>query len=224
MPPKNTAVGSLARALTRLEKNQCKTNLNKVVRDMLMKLGPHMSFTNRLIIANLWLFKPLFIGVFSKSNSGNALLRTTTAATMLEGSIAPNVLPQRASAVINFRLAPGEIGKDLLNHMEKVIDDKNIRIEPIRIEDPSLISSINCLGYKKIEAAVHSIFKESVITPYLVLGGTDARKYENVCNSIFRFSPYQIKSEELNSMHGTNERISLKNIENCIKFYIGIIK
>lgn len=59
---------------------------------------------------------------------------------------------------------------------------------------------------------------------YLVLAGTDARKYECVCDNIYRFSPYKIKDEDLSKMHGTNEYISFDNIEKCIKFYIQLIR
>lgn len=224
MPPKHTAVGEISQAIVNLENNQCKTKIIKPIENMLKCLGPHMSFINRMIIANLWLFGPLFKKIFSKSNTGNALLRTTTAATMLEGSVEPNILPQRASAIVNFRIIPGETGQDLLEHIKSVIRNDNIKLEPLRLEDPSKISSVDSFGYEIINNAINKIFPEAVTTPYIVLGGTDARKYEEVCDNIYRFSPYKLKSSELGTMHGTNECISLENIEKCIRFFIEILQ
>jgi carboxypeptidase PM20D1 len=143
---------------------------------------------------------------------------------MMEGSMEPNVLPQRASAVVNFRITPGETGQDLLEHIKNVIKNDNIRLEPIRLEDPSKISSVDSFGYKIINKTINKIFPEAVTTPYIVLGGTDARKYEEVCDNIYRFSPYKVKSSELGAMHGTNECISFENIEKCVRFFIEPLK
>ncbi|MDF2672950.1 MAG: hypothetical protein K0R09_1215 [Clostridiales bacterium] len=224
MPPKHTAVGEISQAIVNLEKNQCRTKVIKPIENMLKCIGPHMGFINRMIIANLWIFGPLFKKFFSQSNSGNAMLRTTTAATMLEGSMEPNVLPQRASAVVNFRIAPGETGQDLLEHIRGAIKNNNIKIEPIRLEDPSKVSSVDSFGYKVIDATINKIFPEAISAPYIVLGGTDARKYEEVCENIYRFSPYKIKSSELGAMHGTNECISFENIKKCVSFFIELLQ
>jgi len=63
-----------------------------------------------------------------------------------------------------------------------------------------------------------------VTVPYIVMGGTDAIRYEPVCEQIYRFTPMLISIEDLDRMHGTNERISLENIERGIRFYIELLK
>lgn len=224
MPPRNTSVGLISRAIVELEKHQCKVRMSRCFKDMLNCIGPEMNFLNRMVIANLWLFSPIIKKVFTSFPAGNAMLRTTTAATMTEGSPAPNVLPQKARAVVNFRIIPGETGEYLLEHVRKVIKNDDILVEPLILENPSNISDTESFGYKSIEKAVYSIFPEAVAAPYIVLGGTDARKYEVLCGNVFRFSPYRIVSEDLSKMHGTNERISLENIDKCVAFYIKLFK
>lgn len=224
MPPKHTAAGMIGKAISDIEKHQCNLKLTKPVLDMLSFIGPEMSLSKRIIIANLWLFGPLFKKIFSSSPSGNALLRTTTAVTMMEGSMEPNVLPQKASAVVNFRIAPGETGDELLEHIKDVINNPNIRIEPLRLEDPSKVSPVDSWGFKMIERSVYRVFPEAVVAPYLVLAGTDSRKFENVCSNIYRFSPYKLDLSDLKRMHGTNECISFENIERCIRFYFEVLK
>lgn len=224
MPLAHTAVGEISKAVTMLEENQCRLNITEPLKYMLSNLGPHMNFSSRLIISNLWLFSPIFKRAFAKSPSGNALLRTTTAVTMAEGSKEPNVLPQKASATINFRIAPEESGKDVIEHVRKTIENENIKIEVLRLDEPSKVSPVDSYGYGVIEKNVHNIFKDAVVSPYIVLAATDARKYEKVSDNIYRFSPYKIKNTELKAMHGTNEYISLENIENAIRFYIEMFK
>ncbi|HOP70004.1 MAG TPA: carboxypeptidase, partial [Bacillota bacterium] len=66
------------------------------------------------------------------------------------------------------------------------------------------------------------VFPEAVVAPYIVMAATDAVKYQSVCRNIYRFSPYQISSEDLERIHGTNECISLENIRRGILFFLEL--
>lgn len=219
MPPRHTALGKVAQAINNLEKNQCPLKLTKPVKEFLLRIGPEMKFGNRLILSNLWLFKPLFLNIFSKTKTGNAMLRTTTAATMAEASMEPNVLPQRAFAIFNFRIRPEEKGEDLLEHIRNVNKGIPIEVDVMRLEEPSEISDPNSQGFKKIESITKNIYKDAIVAPYLVMAGTDARKYEPVCKDIYRYTPFKIHNDEMSKIHGTNENISIENINNCLKFF-----
>ncbi len=224
MPPRHTAAGMIGRAVAALEKHPRPARLSGHVRLMLSFIGPEMSFAFRLILANLWLFAPLFKAVFTSFPAGNAILRTTTAVTMLEGGTAPNVLPQKASAVVNFRIAPGETGAVLLAHVKKVIRNDKIKIEMMQLSEPSRISPVDSAAFKLIENVIYSVFPAAVVAPYVVIAATDAVKYEPVCGNIYRFSPFQIAAADLERIHGTNERISFENIGRSIAFFIKLFK
>lgn len=219
MPPRHTALGQVAQAINNLEKNQCPLKLTKPVKEFLLKIGPEMKFSNKLILSNLWLFKPLFLRIFSKTKTGNAMLRTTTAATMAEASMEPNVLPQKASAIFNFRIRPEEKDEDLLNHIRSVNRNIPIEVDVLRLEEPSKISDSNSQGFKNIEAITKYVYNDVIVAPYLVMAGTDARKYEPVCNNIYRYTPFKIHNDEMSKIHGTNENISIENVNNCLKFF-----
>ena len=221
MPPPHTAAGIIGAAVAALEKRQRPARISPYLKTMLSYIGPEMKFPYRLILANLWLFGPLFKRFFAAFPVGNALLRTTTAVTMLEGGTAPNVLPQKAGAVLNFRIAPGETGAELLEHVRRVAG-KKVQVEPLILNEPSLISPVDAEGFKAIERAVYSVFPEAVVAPYIVMAATDAVKYQSVCRNIYRFSPYQISSEDLERIHGTNECISLENIRRGILFFLEL--
>ncbi len=219
MPPKNTAVGILSRIITDLEKQQFSTRICGPVKEQFERIGSEAPFLFRLLTANLWLFSPLFKKLVAKTNSGNAMLRTTTAATMIEGSSAHNVLPPKASAIVNFRLLPGETVADLINHIKKIAKLENISIEPIIANDPSLVSPSDSEGFKRIESTIHRVFPGVLVSPYLVVGGTDARRYEKVCPNIYRFSPMLIEQADTDRLHNVNERISFENIERFVQFF-----
>lgn len=222
MPPKHTALGLLSDVITNIENKQCKLVLTPPIHEFLMRLGPEMKLTNRVILSNLWLFKPLFMKVFSNTKTGNAMLRTTTAVTMSEASVVPNVLPQNASVTCNFRIIPGEDCDTLISHIKEINKGIDIEIDGLRLENPSKISPVDTEAFRLIENNIKTIYNDAIVTPYLVLAGTDARKYEGVCDNIYRFTPYFINNQEMESIHNTNERISLDNIEKCLIFFTNL--
>ena len=67
MPPRETAVGVLAMALSRLQAEPFPESLDGPVGGMFRALGPEMSFTNRLAFANLWLLKGAVVGSCPRS-------------------------------------------------------------------------------------------------------------------------------------------------------------
>ena len=224
MPARHTSLGILAQALCRLEAHPMKPRLIAPTKGFLMRIGPYMTGLNRVILANLWLFKPLFTRIFSKMNSGSALLRTTLAVTMAQGSPAPNVVPQRSSAIINCRLLPGDTVETLLNHIRQTLKGLPVEIEPIHLDDPSLLSPTDTDAYRLIEDLIGEFCGDVVAAPYLVMASTDARKYECVSQNIYRFTPYIIDNDDLGKMHGTNENISVANVNRCIGFFTALME
>lgn len=223
MPPPHTAAGKIGRAVAELEKRQRPARISPFLKEMLAYIGPEMKFGLRLVLANLWLFGPLFKLIFKNTRAGNALLRTTTAVTVLEGGSEPNILPRKASAVINYRIAPGEDVAGLLEHIRGIVGPK-MQVEPLVTTEPSQISPVDGSGFKAVERAVYAVFPDAVTVPYIVMGGTDAIRYEELCEQIYRFTPMLISAEDLDRMHGTNERLSLENIERGIRFYRELLK
>ncbi|MEX0582719.1 MAG: M20/M25/M40 family metallo-hydrolase, partial [Sneathiella sp.] len=123
IPPRTTAIGKLARAITRIEENRLPAALNAPASDMFDTLSPHMSLPLKAIISNRWLLDPLLVSELGKGGATNAMVRTTTAVTIAEGGTKDNVLPSQASATINFRLLPGTSIQDVIDHVRNVIDD-----------------------------------------------------------------------------------------------------
>ena len=222
MPPVHTAAGTISRAVSRVESHRCSLVLTPPVKVMFSALAPVMGFGRKLFLSNLWLFAFLVKQIFAKTPSGAAFLRTTLAPTMLQGSGAPNVLPQSASAVVNARILHGESSGSLKSYMKKVIRDRLVSIEMHQVYEPSKISPVDSYGFRRTAGVIKTLWPEAVITPCLVVGGTDARKYEELTDCVYRFTPMRLDNSEMKQMHGTNEHISLRNIEDSIKFYTAM--
>ena len=219
MPPRHSALGIVAQALCRVEKQRHPARLLPPVREFLRNVGPEMGLASRIVLSNLWLFKPLFFIIFSRIDAGNALLRTTGAATMASAAPAPNILPQKARAVVNYRILPGQTGSELILSVRRAVKKLPVSLCPVNLSDPSALSPTDSEGYRLIENSIRQVCSDVIVTPYLVMASTDARKYEPVCRNIYRFTPYRIGNEELSKMHGTNENITFENVGRCISFF-----
>ncbi|MPR32205.1 M20 family peptidase [Salmonirosea aquatica] len=226
MPPPKTSIGMLASALDNLQKAPFKSSLGGTVGEMLRYLGPEMPFAQKLAVANQWLLAPVLINSFSVTNSGAASTHTTIAPTILKAGIKDNVLPIDATAIVNFRILPGDSVQGVVNHVKNAIANPDIEVESLREFDsePSPVSSPEAPPFQILSRTIKSCYPNVLITPYLVLGATDARYYRSLSPNIYRFTPYQLDEEDLKRPHGTNERIRTDTYKEMIRFYVTLLK
>ncbi|MFN4151447.1 MAG: M20/M25/M40 family metallo-hydrolase [Candidatus Sericytochromatia bacterium] len=163
--------------------------------------------------------------MFENTRTGNATLRTTTAITMFNSGVKDNVIPTQAKAVINFRILTGESSKELLKYVKDTINDNRIKVSFLsQINEPSQVSSIDSIGYKAIESTIKEVFDNTIVSPSMVLAGTDSKHYNNVSKDIYRFQPITLNNEDIGKIHGINERISIESYLKSIEFYYKLIK
>ena len=227
MPPRHTAIGILSAAVNKLEKNQVKGEIKEPIRQMFEFVGPEMSFSKRLVLSNLWLFGGLLEHKLWSSPVTAALIHTTTAATILEAGVKENVLPTRARAVVNFRICPGESIESVLVHIHRVVDDPRVevnRLDTVFVSDPSVISSPESPSFKILHKTIRQIFPEVIVAPWMTIAGTDSRHYAKLSRNIYRFTPMRLTPEDLSRIHGINERISVKNYQQMVRFYMQFIR
>lgn len=225
MPPTNTAIGKLARALARLEANQMPARLEPPVTTMFDHLAPEMSFWMRLVMANRWLFGPILVRQLEASPTTNAAIRTTTAITMTSAGVKPNVLPAAAEAVVNFRIMPTESVSDVIEHVSTVVDDKDVKVSQTELADePPPIADVASWSFEAISKTVYQIFPDVVVAPSLVIAGTDSKHYASISDNNYRFLPSRLGPDDIKRIHGDNERISIANYSEIIRFYIQLLR
>ena len=223
-PPTHTALGQLADVIKDIEKHQFPSKITPLVSDLFDRIGRNSSFLARNILCNTTILMPVLKKVMSSIPASASFVRTTTAVTMAQGSPAANVLPQKASVTVNFRIMPGMTIADVEKHLRKVIKNKNAEIKLLGGNEPSNISPTDSRAFKAIEDICFRMNGNNVVAPYLVMGGTDARNYQNICNNIYRYSPFLMDSKLIFTTHGTNERIELSSFKDGIAFFKRYIK
>jgi len=225
MPPRDTAIGMMSAALARLETHRLPMQISGVTSEFFDTLAPEMGGINRVVLSNLWLFKPLLLHEFEKTGPTEAMVRTTTALTIFNAGNKENVLPGLASASVNFRLMPGDSQASVIDHVRRTINDDRITIEPTSGNaEPSPVTGTTSPSYQALNRTIREVFPDVIVAPGLMLGGTDSRHYVGVADSIFRFSPVRANSEDLKRFHGTNERLSIEGYADMIRFYRRLIE
>lgn len=219
IPPRTTAIGKIARAVSRLEENRLPATLKSPASDMFDTLAPNMGLPLKAIISNRWLLDPVLVSELGKGGATNAMVRTTTAVTIAEGGTKDNVLPSTATATVNFRLLPGTSIEDVVAHVTEVIDDPDIDIDVKQGNKASRVSSKSAEGYQVIEKTIRETFPDVLIAPGLMLAGSDSKHYETVAENSYRFLPMRFGPDDIARVHGTNERILIDNYVEIIQFY-----
>jgi carboxypeptidase PM20D1 len=226
MPARDNAVTILADAATRLQHAPLPAHLSAASVSMFNSIGPLMPYSRRLVMANLWLFKPVMMGAMAKTPSGNAMVRTTTAVTMMNAGIKDNVIPSTATAVVNFRLAPGDSSAWVIARVKEIINDSRVSVEPIanQVREASAISPDTSSGFRTIATTIGEIWPGTHVSPYLVMGGTDSRQYYAITPNVYRFAPIVAGPATMTLLHGTNERIGVANYVGAVRFYTRLLE
>ncbi len=221
MPPPITAVGRVSRAVNRLQDNPLPARLNPPVREMFKVLGPHMPLQQRAILANLWLFESIWVRQLTASRATNAAVRTTTAPTMLRAGVKENVLPQAAEAIVNFRIVPNESSASVIAAVKDIIDDSLVEVDEVGSisSEPSRVTSVDSNAYRELSKTIRQVRPDAVVAPSLLYGATDSRHYGALSENVVRFTPITVGSDDFGRIHGTNERISVTDYENAVRFY-----
>ena len=153
------------------------------------------------------------------------MLRTTTAPTIFQAGVKANVLPSTARAVVNHRILSGDSSADVLEHDRQTVDDDRIQIRLVDgfVSEPSPISDVNAENFHTLSRTIREVFPGAVVTPYLVVGGTDSRHYAGVAGNVFRFSGALVGADDMGRVHGTDERIAVDAYADLVRFFIQYV-
>lgn len=154
----------------------------------------------------------------------NSILHTNCVTTRLDAGHANNALPQRATAVINCRIFPGETVQDTLATLNKVVADPGVKIElipPVRpiANNPPLDPKV--VGPMKTLAAKH--FPGVPMIPSMSSGATDGR-YFGPANTPVYGVPGIFGDADGNGAHGLNERIRVRSLYEGRDYLFDVVK
>ncbi len=224
MPPPSTAVVNLSKAMVAIAGHPFPLKFEGPGADMLRWLAPHASPAVKMAVANSWLFGPLVTSQVAKTPAGAAMLHTTIAPTMLQGSPKENVLPSTAFGLINYRIMPSDGSVGVMKRAKDATHKLDVTLSwnaPPR--EPSAVSSTQSDGWKFVAASAQSVDPGVALAPALVVAGTDSGRMGGVSQDVYRIQPVEMSLAETRMFHGVNEHVSMANLKRMIDFYAVLI-
>ena len=226
MPWGGTSLGRLSQAIAAVTNHPFPARLPEIVCAMFESLRPYITMEPlKTLVQDINANREAIASFCLQNKTLFNLVITTIAPTMITGSsAAPNVMPQNMEAVINFRLMESHSPEQVMEHCRTAIRAAGLPLadEPDtepgsgvalsfdQANAPSSIARRDGYGYAKVLASMQRYFKDIVFYPACSGGATDARSYEQICDTCLRRSPFMAEPEDEGSVHGTNERISVR--------------
>ncbi len=224
MPPRETGVINLAKAVIAINDQPFPLELKGPGAQMLGSLAAIKGGATKVAMANPWLFGSMIKRQAGETPGGAAMLHTTIAPTMLEGSPKENVLPQTATALINYRIAPWNRSSDVMAKAKLAVGKIPVTLSWVKTpREPSKVSSTSSEGWRLISAAARADAPQAALAPYLVVAGTDSRSFEGISQDVYRFMPMHFTVKDTAMIHGTNEHMTVDNLRRMINFYAQLI-
>ena len=224
-PPPVTEVARISRAVARLRPTMFPPRTPAATVRMLQLVGEHadrpwMRTAYRVLAA-----LPRVTARLLAAGGGEtaALVRTTIAPTMLSGGTAANVLPSRAEAVLNLRVAIGETVDGAIARVRRTIRDRRIAIEVEEANEPSPESSTAGPQFALLAAALADSHPDAVAIPYVMMAATDSRHFHRFFPAVFRFAPLGMSDAQRASIHGVDERVEVSELERGERFHRSLL-
>ena len=152
------------------------------------------------------------------------MLGTTCCFTMAEGSNAANVIPTEASVTANLRLHEIEGYEASLKKMQKIGKKFGVEVSCEYYREQTEMTNLDGKEYKFVVDTVKKVYPDVEVSPYFMVGGTDSRHMQQLCDSVVRLSPVRVNNSELNKMHSIDESLRCTDLPECVLFYKTILR
>lgn len=225
VPELHTAAGSLCGCLAALESNQMPPKLCSPVEMMLQSTSGLLS--ESLVSGDYVPTPEEMTHILERWSSGNALVRTTTAITMIRGSSKENIIPAEPYALVNFRAVPGDHSRDIMNHVLAIAEPFGVDVrydDTNQIHEPSAIASMDTEEFRAISAISREIWPDIPVVSGIFPAATDSRHYCSITDNVYRFEPVHLGTRGIGALHSAGESIEVKDYFNAVSFYAGYIR
>ena len=224
-PPKHTLLGRMAKAACAVEKHQFRAQITPATKAMFKVIGRQKGGAVGCAFRHIDLFKPGVAPAASYlGGTFNAMVRSTAAVTMMEGSPSFNVLPGEVSMGINLRLLGTDTMESACRELEKAVNDAGIEFSVVSGSDPSPVSKVGGRAWHYLVKTAAAVWPDAIAAPYTLNGGTDSRFWHRISSHVYKLTPMVMTKEERGTVHGANEKIRLEALKEMADFYGRLIR
>ncbi|MCQ2429744.1 MAG: M20/M25/M40 family metallo-hydrolase [Clostridia bacterium] len=158
------------------------------------------------------------------SPTANSMVRTTLCFTRAQGSDAFNVIPTEAYVTGNMRLAHHDRKEDVLQKLGKIAGKYDIEMTEL---DPGYHSDIcdhKTPAFAFLERMVTETFPDVITAPYVSTGASDSKYFADLSDNVFRFAPFIVTDEQLDTMHARDENVDVSTLIPAVDFYKNLMR
>jgi acetylornithine deacetylase/succinyl-diaminopimelate desuccinylase-like protein len=160
----------------------------------------------------------------SKDLLYHAIMRDTVAPVFLQAGFRSNVIPGSATATINMRTIPGTTPEDAIAEIKAAVDDPEIDVSLApassatasryaRMASRMKPSATDTPLFAALTHGANKVWPNAPVTTYLFQAGTDAAAWRSRGVPVYGIYPYPITNDDLSRMHGNDERMSVKSLD-----------
>lgn len=225
---KDSAVERLSRFITEVtdkSDNIYKGSFYPEVRATFERHVPYMSFPLNFLFGNITVFSPLLKKIMMKLPAAAAMLSTSLSFTTLNAgdALEPQIRAKTAETTMFLRCVREDELYSGLEKIKAIAAKYNVQIEDIE-RDYCIPTDFEGDAFKAVETVLHKNFPDTVVAPFLLTAGTDARRFTDIADNILRFAPIELSKAQFATVHNANEHIKITNIGECVMFYKEFIK
>ena len=108
--------------------------------------------------------------------------------------------------------------------MQKEAAKYGLEMEILHSADFTPPVDIKGAAFRQVEQVIGDTFPGIPVCPHVMVGATDARFYQSICDSCIRFTPVVAGPEQMKGMHGLDETIGVDCLPGAVDFYKNLIR
>jgi carboxypeptidase PM20D1 len=113
--------------------------------------------------------------------------------------------------------------EESLEILRKTAAKYELSMDIVEARDFTRAANIKSDAYQLFLRAIDETFPGIVSIPYVMVGASDARFYQDICDTVVRFAPVIYGPEQMDGIHGINENIETVCLPGCVDFYKNLI-
>ena len=224
-PHGQNALEELTKALNRLLTQESPVTITPIIAEYFRKMGQGWDFLNPYIEDGK---TETLVNILNQSGllaipQMSAMVRNTMSLTGMQAGTKVNVIPGTAEAQLDIRLLPGQDVDSFMKMIKERLGDTEIRFDLIGSTEPTE-SRWGTQDYALIEEVLQEEFPGCIVAPSLLFTASDSRFFRDKGIPAYGICPVLVSLEDINMIHGIDEKISVENVIKGTEVYTKIIR
>jgi len=219
MPIKDSAINQMVLALEKIGAYDSEIRFTPESKEFFRRLSEIQKFPKSYILKNV--YKQPYLSLakkqLTKEKTLNAILKDTISITSVKAGCKENVIPETCEATLDCRLLPGKTVTEFIEDLKKITGG-NLEFKVIKGEE-----SISSKTDTEFSHVLQQVLKKPLI-PMISPAMTDLRFLRKKGVTSYGITPIVLTKEDLETIHGKNEKISIKNLVQGTENTYEIIK